>query len=481
MNSKSEENKYKEIDSKKEDNLSKNKYILLITSLSYFLCGFSVSVISVALPTIGLDFEISAVSQNWIAIIFFLAIAIFSLPFGKIAAKFGLKKTFYIGLILLILGSFGASISNSAEVLIIFRALQGLSVAILNVSTLAILTEAMSENERGKGIGLITSIAYMGLVAANVVGGFLTYNFGWRYVFLAVIPFLILTMIITYLKVPNDWLFSKKDKFDYIGALIFAVAISCLTYGFTIMHDLNGMILIIIAIVLFFIFGKWQNKLEYPMFPINILKNKKFTFASIAALLCSFATFVIIYIVDYHLQYIKGLDPQATGLILMLAPLSMAISTFLAGKLSDKFNPQLIASSGMIIAFISLMILSSLNQSTPLIVVIIAIVLEGIGYGMFISPNTNIVVSSLPSKLASIASATVSTTRVIGETLSLGMYTVVFAIIMGSLKIIPEHFQLLITSSQIVCILAGIGCLLAIIFSLIGINSYKGINSKEQV
>lgn len=454
----------------KSSKISKNKYILIITSLSYFICGFAVSVISVALPSIAMDFEISAVAQNWIAIVFFLAIAIFSMPFGKISAKFGLKKTFYLGLIILILASFGASISNSADILIFFRALQGFSIAILNVSTLAILTESMPIGERGKGIGIITSIAYVGLIAANIIGGFLTHNFGWRSVFLFIIPLLVLTILLTHFKVPNEWTFFKKDKFDYIGALIFAVAISCLTYGFTIMHTLTGVILVIIAIILFLIFGKWQLKIDYPMFPVRILKNKKFTYASIAAFLCSFSTFVIIYIVDYHLQYIKGIDPQTTGLILMLAPLSMAISTFFAGRLSDKINPQIIASSGLLVAFISLIILSFLNQTTSIMVIILSLILEGIGYGMFISPNTNIVVSSLSSKLASIASATVSTTRVIGETLSLGMLTVVFAIIMGSLHIIPEHFHLLIISSNVVSILAGLGCLLGILFSLIGIK-----------
>lgn len=432
------------------DSPSKNKYILIITAMSYFLSGFSVSVISIALPSMAKDFAISAVAQNWIAIVFFLAIGIFSLPFGKISAKFGLKKTFYLGLILLIIGSFGVSISNSIDILIAFRALQGLSVAILNVSTLAIVTESMPLNERGKGIGIITSIAYIGLIAANIVGGFLTHNFGWRSVFLVVIPFLILTIAITYFKVSKEWVFAKKDSFDYFGALIFGIAISFLTYGFTIMHTLNGMILLVIAIFLFFIFGKWELRSKYPMFPIKILKNKKFTFASIAALLCSFSTFVIAYIVDYHLQYIKGIDPQITGLILMLAPLSMAISTFFAGKLSDRVNSQLIASSGLSIAFLSLLILLFLDKNTSIIVIIIAIILEGVGYGVFISPNTNIVVSSLPSKLSSIASATVSTTRVIGETLSLGMLTVTFAVIMGSFQIIPKYFYLLTMSSQIV-------------------------------
>lgn len=481
MNLKSDRTKYSETDSENKNSLSKNKYILLITSLSYFLCGFSVSVISVALPSVGMDFAVSAVAQNWIAMVFFLAIAIFSLPFGKIAAKFGLKKTFYLGLGVLIFASFGASVSNSVEILIFFRALQGFSIAILNVSTLAIVTEAMPITERGKGIGIITSIAYVGLIAANIIGGFLTYNFGWRSVFLVVIPFLILTLVITYLKVPNEWLLMKKDKFDYIGALIFGVAISCLTYGFTIIHTLNGMILCISSIILFLIFGKWQLRVKYPMFPVKILKNRKFTFSSIAALLCSFATFVIIYIVDYHLQYIKGIDPQSTGLILMLAPLAMAIATFFAGRLSDRINPQLLASSGLGIAFISLLILSFLDHTTSLMVIIIAIILEGIGYGMFISPNTNVVISSLPSKLASIASATVSTTRVIGETLSLGMLTMTFAIIMGSLQIIPKYFHLLIVSSNIVCILAGIGCLFGILFSLIGVSSNRGIRSEKGI
>jgi len=479
MNFKSDKTNETKNDSKIKGTLSKNKYILLITSLSYFLCGFSVSVISIALKHIGMDFEISAVAQSWIATIFFLSIAIFSLPFGKIAGKFGLKKMFYLGLIVLSIASFGASISNSVEVLIGFRALQGLGIAILNVSTLAILTESMPIGERGKGIGIITSVAYIGLIASEVIGGFLTHNFGWRSVFLVVIPFLILTAIITYLKVPNEWKFMKGDKFDYVGALIFAIAISLIIYGLTVIHTLTGAILIVISIILFALFGIWELKVKDPMYPVKILKNREFTFASIAAILCSFATFAILYIVTYHLQIIKELPTDYTGLITMLLPISMAVSTVIAGRLSDKFNPRLIASSGLGIILIALVILSILDKNTTLFVIIIAIILQGIGYGMFISPNTNIVVSALPSKLSSIASATVSTTRVIGESLSLSMKTLIFAIIMGSLAIAPENSLSLILSSQIVTILASIVCVFAILFSLIGINSNDKVNSKK--
>lgn len=473
MNLKSEETKHTEIDSKNKSTLFKNKYILLITSLSYFLCGFSVSVISIALKHIGMDFEINAVAQSWIATIFFLSIAIFSLPFGKIAGKVGLKKTFYLGLLILGLASFGAAISNSVEILIFFRALQGLGIAILNVSTLAILTESMPISERGKGIGIITAVAYVGLIASEVIGGFLTHNFGWQSVFLVVIPFLALTAAITYFKVPDEWKFMKKDKFDYVGALIFAVAISLAIYGLTTIYALTGVILIIISIILFLIFGLWELRAKDPMYPVKILKNKEFTFANIAAILCSFATFAILYLVTYHLQIIKALTTQDTGVITMLLPISMAISTVIAGRLSDRFNPHIIASSGLGLVLIALVALSILDAGSSLVVIIMAIILQGIGYGMFISPNTNIVVSSLPSKLSSIASATVSTTRVIGESLSLSMKTLIFAIIMGSLAIAPENSTSLILSSQIVTVLATIICVFAIVFSLIGVNSKK--------
>ncbi|MDR0767108.1 MAG: MFS transporter [Methanosarcinales archaeon] len=457
--------------------LSDKKYILLITSLSYFLCAFSVSVISIALRHIGDDFEISAVAQTWIATIFFLSIAIFSLPFGKIAGKFGLKRTFYLGLMTLAVASFGSFISPSVEFLIAFRALQGLGVAILNVSTLAILVESMPLSERGKGIGIITAAAYVGLVASEVIGGFLTHNFGWRSIFLVVIPFLMLTAVITYLKVPNEWKFMEGSKFDYIGAAIFAAAISLFIYGLTVLNTLTGGILVIISIVLFALFGIWELKVKDPMYPVKILKNKGFTFASIAAILCSFATFAVLFIVTYHLQIVKGMPTDQTGVITMLLPISMAVSTVIAGHLSDKFNPRIIASSGLGIIFIALVILSVLDKTTPLFVIITAIILQGVGYGMFVSPNTNIVVSALSSKLAPIATATVSTTRVIGEALSLGMLTLVFAIFMGSLHLIPENSAELILSSQVFTILAGIICVLAIVFSLIGVNSKNKVNS----
>jgi len=473
MSSKWKKSNHTENSSKIKTTLSKNKYILLITSLSYFLCGFSVSVISIALKHIGMDFEINAVAQSWIATIFFLSIAIFSLPFGKIAGKVGLKKTFYIGLFSLAIASFGAAISNSVEILIFFRAFQGLSIAILNVSTLAILTESMPIGERGKGIGIITAVAYVGLIASEVIGGFLTHNFGWQSVFLVTIPFLAITAIITYLKVPGEWKFMKEDKFDYIGALIFAVAISLIIYGLTVIHTLTGVILIIISIVLFLIFGLWELRNKDPMYPVKILKNKEFTFASVAAILCSFATFAILYLVTYHLQIIKALTTQDTGVITMLLPIAMAVSTVIAGRLSDRFNPRIIASSGLAMVLIALIALSTLDTNTSLAVIIIAIIIQGMGYGMFISPNTNIVVSSLPSKLSSIASATVSTTRVVGESLSLSMKTLIFAIIMGSLTIVPENSTSLILSSQIITGLASIVCVFAIIFSLIGVNSKK--------
>lgn len=159
------------------------------------------------------------------------------------------------------------------------------------------------------------------------------------------------------------------------------------------------------------------------------------------------------------------MDPQTTGLILIVTPALMALIAPFSGKLSDKIEPQKLASLGMVFVTVAIFILIFLDKSMPLYVIVVSMVLQGIGYGIFSSPNTNSIMGSVPRKFASLASATVSTVRVIGQTMSLGMLTVIFAVIMGSVPIIPRYFSLLILSSQIACVFSTVLCFIAVIAS----------------
>ncbi len=452
---------------------SSKNLIVFLAALTSFITAFSTSAIAVALPDIATQFSINAILQNWLATSFLLAIAIFSVPFGKLAGKYGLKKFFILGLIIFFLGSVGASFSFSAYSLIFFRVIQGIAAAMLNISSLAMVTEALPPKERGKGIGITISSVYIGLTLAPVVGGILTKNLGWPSIFYVTLPLIIIPLAILLLKVKNEWITGKNDSFDFIGTIIYSIGILLFMYGFTILNEILGVFLTVFGLVLLIGFAFWELRQKFPVFHIEFFKNLKFSSSTLAALISYLATFIVTYILNYHLQYIRDMDPQTTGLILIVTPALMALIAPFSGRLSDKIEPQKLASLGMGFVTVAIFILIFLNESTPLYVIIIAMILQGIGYGIFSSPNTNSIMGSVPRKFASLASATVSTVRVIGQTMSLGMLTVIFAVIMGSVPIVPQYFPLLIQSSQIACIISTGLCFIAVIASLVGMKSGK--------
>ena len=165
-----------------------------------------------------------------------------------------------------------------------------------------------------------------------------------------------------------------------------------------------------------------------------------------------------------------------SGIMLIITPIIMAIMAPNSGKLSDKIHPQKLAAIGMSITTITLLILIFLDVNMPLYLIVIAMILQGIGMGLFTTPNTNAIMSSVPPNETPNASAAQSAMRTIGQTMSLGILTLVFAWIMGSLKLSSEYAGMIVQSSQLVCIICTVICIIAIFASLVGIRSKDSFN-----
>ncbi|MDO5849570.1 MAG: MFS transporter [Methanobacteriaceae archaeon] len=448
------------------------KSVIFIAALVSFITAFLSNCISVAVPVIARDLLMSNIVQNWISTIFLLVIAMLSIPFGKVCGKYGFRKSLLISLIVVMIGVIGSSLAYSSEMLLFFRAFQGIGDALLCVASMALIVSAVPPQNRGRALGLNIAGVYIGLSLAPVISGFLTFNFGWRSIFYIVIPLLIIAFWFVY-SLNGEWTTYKDEPIDKIGSIVYILGIMLFIYGFTIINTLTGVISFVVGLILLAIFGFIELRVEYPLFNVRLFKNIRFTSSTFASLIGYFATFVITYVLNYHFQYIMGLNSQSAGLILIITPIMMAILAPISGKLSDSINPQKIAAIGMACVAIAILILSFLNESTPLYIIAFAMFLQGIGYGLFSSPNTNAIMSSVPKKETPAASASVASVRVIGQTLSLGMLTVIFAIIMGNVTIIPQNYPLLIQSSQYACIISVILCIIAMISSLLGMKSSK--------
>ena len=451
--------------------------VIFVSFITSFFAVFLSNGIIIGVPAIAQDFAMNNVIQNWIPTIFFLVVAVFTVPAGQISGKFGVKKSLLAGIIVYLLGSIGAVLSFSTEIFLIFRIVQGAGVAFLNVSAMAMVVQAVKPQNRGKALGFTVTGVYLATSLSPVICGFLVHNLGWRSMFYFVIPFLVLCIILMITKIPQEWKTYQDDKIDKVGSILYGIGILFFIYGFTSLITTPGKILTVLGIILLVIFGAYELRQKSPVFNMNLFKNKKFTSSNIAALCSYIAVMVVTTILNYHFQYVRGWDAQMSGMILIITPIIMAIMAPNAGKLSDKIHPQKLAALGMGIATVALLILTFLTGKTPLYMVIIAMILQGIGMGLFSSPNMNAIMSSVPPKDAPTASASQATMRTIGQTMSLGLLTLVFAWIMGSLELAPQYASMIVQASQTICGICTVACLLAIFASLVGVKSKDKFNT----
>ncbi len=450
--------------------MEKKNIILLICTVLNFIAVFAANAVNIIIPTIATEFHMSNIVQNWITIIFFLVMAMLSIPAGQISGKYGLKKVTVISSALFIVISLVNVVVTSSMEFLICRLMLGLVLAFINVTSMAMVVSAFEPQERGKALGLNITGVYIGLSLSPFLGGVLNYQLGWRSVILFSVPFLI-AIIVLLLRMDDEWITFRGIPLDLKGSLTYIIGIALFVYGFTILNDVSGVVLTVLGVIILIVFAFIELRQNNPVFDIKFLKNRRFLSANLASLCAYLSTFAVTTILNYHLQYIDGFDSQTTGIILLVAPICQVIFAPIAGKLADKYVPQILAAVGMGLGTVSLLLFSTLNYETSLGFLVISMIIYGVGFGLFSPPNTSVIMGSVPPKDTSVASASVSTVRTVGQAMSMGILTLIFAFVMGNVPIVEEYYPLLMSSCRITCLICVGLCLASVFASLVGIRS----------
>ncbi|MBW2083659.1 MAG: MFS transporter [Deltaproteobacteria bacterium] len=437
------------------------KSALVIATLNSFITPFMGSSINVALPVIGKELQMDAVMLTWVATAYLLAVAVFLVPSGKLGDIYGRKKIFTVGIIVFTISSVFCAASFSTSMLVVFRVIQGVGNAMVFATGMAILVSVYPPDERGKVLGINVAAVYIGLSAGPFLGGFLTQHLSWRSIFLFTIPFCLLILFLIFWRLEGEWADASGEKFDFLGSVIYGVAITGIIIGISLLPALKSIGIILGATIALGVFIKWELTAPYPVFEIRLFStNRLFAFSSLAALINYAATFALTFLLSVYLQHIKALSPQATGLVLVAQPLVMAILSPWAGRLSDRIEPRIVATSGMAITAFGLALLSPLKPTTSLAYIVGCNVVLGLGFALFSSPNTNAIMGSVEKRFLGIASGAVATMRSLGMMLSMGISTVIFSIVMGRVKITQQQYPLLmksIVAALVVFIILSIG------------------------
>ncbi len=416
--------------------------VLVLVMISSFITPFIGASVNLALPKISDDFGLNAITMSWVAMSYLLSSAVFLVPFGKLADIVGRKRIFFWGNLILAASSGLCALSPTGSLLIVFRVIQGIGSSMVFATGIALLTSVFPSSERGKAIGLNVTAVYIGLSSAPIIGGYMISWLNWQSLFYGPILIGLISAIASRIGIRTEWAEAKNETFDYKGTLIYIPSMSVFMYGFSQLPSIEAIVLTLLGLLGMLWFIQTELRVATPVLNITLFKtNRTFAFANLAALINYATTFAVTFVLSLYLQYIKGLSARDAGTVLVVQPVIMAIMAMWAGRFSDKHDPRILASLGMGISAIGLLLLVPINTNTSTAYLIGALGILGLGFGLFSSPNTNSIMGSVDKRFLGLASGTVGTMRLTGQMISMGIATLILQLYIGKEAINRTNHQ----------------------------------------
>ncbi len=405
------------------------KIVLLIVIATSFVTPFMGSALNIAIPSIGREFGASATLLSWVPTSYILATATFLLPAGRFADINGRRPVFIAGLFLFSTATLLCGIADSITWLIFTRVIQGIGASFIFSTGMAILAAAYPPQSRGKALGFSTASTYIGLSAGPVLGGLISYYLNWRAIFLmsAVLGFVV--FFIAQRLLEKERAASAGERFDTVGCLTYMAGLVATLYGFAFLTSgLAPRFLLAAGLLLLVGFVRYEMRREHPLLEIRLYtENVTFAFSNLAAMINYSATFAIGFLASLHLQVVMGLDSRAAGWVMLSQPLLMALFSPFAGRLSDKVEPRLVASAGMAITTLGLLLFMFVTRHTTLPVIMAELALIGLGFAFFSSPNNNAIMGSVGRDKYGVASSSLATMRMSGQAVSMSIVALIMA------------------------------------------------------
>ena len=398
--------------------------------------------INIALPKIADHFDATIPAVQWVTLGYLLTTGALLLPMGRLADIVGRKRIYIVGYAVFTVGALLAGTSFTLLTLILFKVLQGVGAAMVQATGMAILTSTFPSEERGKAIGLFMTVVGVGAIAGPVLGGAVVGQFGWRFIFFMAAPFGLLSMIVSSIVLLDrqqsaSTVQQKRFKFDWIGALLSAGALALfllvMTNAYRIGWGSPGVISALVVVsALAAGFVIWEKRVSEPMLALELFKTRLFSFGSSAAFLGFLAGPPVFMLMPFFLQGVLDFSPGKAGLV--MAPTALAYGTIgpIAGRLSDRYGWRKFTVFGLLLMMVALFTLSRLNENSSIAFIVSVLLVQGVGMGMFYSPNSSAVLSTVDRSMYGVATAYLNMIRNAATVTGIALAVTVVTVIMSS-------------------------------------------------
>ncbi|WP_421861907.1 MFS transporter [Motiliproteus sp.] len=445
----------------------KARWLALISvCLSLMVTSLTLSAASIAIPAIADQLQASAVMVSWIPTALLWGSIVLMLPAGRVADIVGRKRVYLVGVTLFSISSLLIFTVGSIEALLGLRVMQGLSSSMVFGSGLAVVGSVFPPKARGQALGFAASSVYLGLTAGPLIGGWLTELYGWRSVFWMPIPLTVLALLLVALFLKGEWKSETPERLDWVGSLLFAAWVSAAFLGISGLPEPESIALVGLGGALLWWFIRHQNRVEYPLIRLQVLRQNRLLRRSIKASLFMYgANFPIVFLLSLYLQYIQSMSPSEAGQLILIETLVMMVLAPLAGRLSDRFEARIISTLGCLCFAFGFGLLIWLQMDTSKLFIVIALAILGLGFGLFSTPNNSAVMGAVPRSRMGIASAMLSLSRTLGNLVGTALVMMLISWSIGEVAIEPEQYPQLLWVVKTSLALSGLAALAACYYS----------------
>jgi len=400
--------------------------VLAICCSSLFIVGLDNTIVNLALPAIRRDLGSSLSGLQWVIDAYTVVLAGLLMLGGSTGDRIGRRRTFQTGLVLFGTGSLLCSLAPTTGWLIAFRAVQAVGGSMLNPVAMSIITNVFTDRaERAKAIGVWGSVIGLSMALGPLLGGVLVDSVGWRSVFWMNVPVVVAVVVLTARFVPESRA-PRPRRFDAPGQLLMIVLLVGLTFGIIEGPALGwgsplivgsfgaaGAALVALLVV--------ESRRPEPLLDPRFFASVPFSAATLIAV-AAFAAFAgFLFLNALYLQDVRGYSPLHAGLLTLPMAVMTALLPVVSGRMVARSGARLPLVIGGIAIAVAGCLLLTLDVDTSLLLVAVAYVVFGIGFGMINAPITNTAVSGMPVAQAGVAAGVASTSRQVGSALGVAV------------------------------------------------------------
>ncbi|HKP18995.1 MAG TPA: MFS transporter [Gaiellaceae bacterium] len=401
-------------------------WTLVAVAFGLFMIMLDNTVVNVALKSIQDDLHVSVSSLEWVVNGYFLTFAVLMLTGGKLGDRFGRRRMFIVGLAIFTASSLACGLASSGDMLIAWRAVQGVGAALMNPATLSIITATFPPRQRGMAMGIWVGVSAVALALGPITGGLLAEHAHWSWIFFINVPIGVVAIVAARVVIKESRDTSREQRLDLPGLLASGIGLFALTYALIEANNkgwtsVEILVLFAVAALGLAAFIALEHFQRLPMLDLSLFRNRTFAGANATMMLVALSMFGVFFFVSLFVQGILRYSPVQAGASFL--PMTLCIIFFapVAGKLSDRVGARWLMGGGMALVSVSLVLFSLLDERSSWWNLFPALIVGGAGMAMAMTPTTAAAMSSVPVDKAGVGSAVLNSMRQVGGSLGVAI------------------------------------------------------------